>query len=96
MIKEGIISEGNASEIEKRMLLFSASDSFAEAGENVRLLCEFENDFTNADILKIVDITLSNGQIINSFTARPHLRRLFMKHSSIIPKEKLEEFLKYE
>lgn len=96
LIKEGVISEGNAGEIEKRLLLFSASDSFVEAGDNARSLCEFENNFTNADILKIVDITLSNDQIINSSAARSHLRRLFRKHSSIIPKEKLEEFLKYE
>ncbi len=96
LIKEGIIHEGNAAEIEKRILVFAASNSFTEAGDNARALCEFESEFTNADILKIVDTTLSNDQIINSFAARPHLHRLFMRHSSIIPKEKLEEFLRYE
>lgn len=96
LIKEGIISEDNVSEIEKKLLLFSASASFAEAGDNAKSLCEFAGDFTTADILKMVDITLSNDQIINSFAARPYLRRLFKKHSSIIPKEKLEEFFRYE
>lgn len=96
LIKEGIISEGNAGEIEKRMFLFSASGSFAEAGDNVKSLCEFESEFTNADILKIVDSTLLNDQILYSFAARPCLRRLFRKNASIIPKEKLEEFFKHE
>ena len=96
LIKERIIQEGNTTEIEKRLMLFAASHSFAEAGENARLLCEFEGEFTNADILKIVDITLSNDQIINSFAARPLLRSLFTRHANIIPKEKLGEFLKYE
>jgi hypothetical protein len=96
LIKEGIIHEGKAEEIDKRIFLFSNSQSFAEAGETTRSLLEFESEFTDADVLKILDITLSNDQILSSFSARPSLRSLFRKHVNIIPKEKLEEFFRYD
>jgi len=94
LIKEGIIHEGNAVEIDKRFFLFAKSQSYAEAGETTRSLLKFESEFTDADILKIVDASLSNDQILNSYAARPHLRSLFERHVKIIPKEKIEEFFK--
>lgn len=96
LIKEEIINEGNAAEIDKRIFLFAKSQSYAEADETTISLLEFESEFTDADILKIVDASLSNNQIFNSFVARPHLRSLFRRHVDIIPKEKLEEFFKHD
>jgi len=95
LIKENIIQEDEVSEIDKRIFLFANSNSFEEAGKTTKSLFEFENKFKKADILKIVDVTLSNDQILDSHSARPQLRRLFIEHSKIIPIEKLEKFLKY-
>lgn len=96
LIKEGIISDNNAEEIDKRIMIFAASDSYAEAGETTRSLLELESQFTRADIIRIFEITLNNGQVASSFSAYPLLKRMFVKYSSILPKDKLEEFLKYQ
>jgi len=95
LIKEGIIHEENAEEeeIEKRLIIFKASGSFYEAGLNTQSLLQLENNFTNADILKIAEIAVENGQILSSFAARGYLKLFFVKYANIIPKEQLEKFL---
>lgn len=95
LIKEAIIDEGKAIEIDKMILLFTNARSFIKAGKITKLLLKFESEFTNPDILRIVDGALSNYNILNSFLAHPDLRAFFIRHADIIPKEKLEEFFKY-
>ncbi|RJQ50599.1 MAG: toll/interleukin-1 receptor domain-containing protein [Nitrospiraceae bacterium] len=92
LIKEGIITD-NSEEIEKRIMVFDKSNSFLEAEDNARSLLDLSEHFTEGDILRIVEITLKNDQIKNSFNARKHLKKFFMRHSTIIPKKQLEELL---
>jgi hypothetical protein len=93
LIKEGIIADDNSEEVEKRIIVFAASDSFREAGENARSLLELQEHLTRGDILRIVEITLKNDQIKHSFDAQGLLKKFFMKYASIIPKDQIEEFL---
>ncbi|RKY39226.1 MAG: hypothetical protein DRP72_00365 [Candidatus Omnitrophota bacterium] len=96
LIKEGIIHIENSEELEKRIIIFEASNSFYEAGINTKSLFELEREFTTGDILRIVEITLKNNQILYSWEARKYLKPFFMKNVKIISKEQLEEFLKAE
>jgi len=79
-------------EIEKRILLLEASDSWDEAARNVRYLFEVQDKFSDSDVLRIVDIVLKNDQILSSFAARPLLKTFFSKNIKVIPKEKFEAF----
>ncbi len=94
LIKENIIKKNNMDEIEKGILILSKSNSYNEAGIAARTVLKFEEDFNNSDIIRIVNITLGNPQVRDSFEARKVLESFFKRHSDIIPKEKLEEFLK--
>lgn len=96
LIKEKIIEEGNHDEIEKRKIVFAGSQSFASACTNAEYLCELQADFTDADILDILDITLGNNQICNSYAARPTLKGLFQSKVRMLPKEKIEILHEYE
>jgi hypothetical protein len=93
LITKGLILDDNSEEIEKRMMLFEASSSWADAARSTRSLFELENSFGKADILRIVHTVLSNGEILYSFDAQPHLKRFFMKHAGIISKDHLQKFL---
>lgn len=93
LIKEGIISKESHDELQKRILLFSTSASFAQAGEYTSSLFELEDSFRKIDILKIAQITLDNGQISYSWAARGYLTPFFVKNSDIIPQEQLEKYL---
>jgi len=88
------VEKAKNEEIEKRILLLQSSDTWDEASRNVRYLLEFEEQFTQADILRIVDIVLGNNQMLSSYAARPFLKNFFAKNSLIIPKDKFEEFFK--
>jgi hypothetical protein len=96
LAKEGVIAREDVDEFEKRILLFEKSASFFEAGQNTRSLFELEEQFTKADIVQIVEITLKNNQILSSWDARRYLKPFFVKHAKIISKDQLEEFLKAE
>jgi hypothetical protein len=93
LIEQGLIEDDNADEIEKRIMLFEHSSSWAEGKRNTDSLLELEASLTKADILRIVDIVLSNDQILYSFAAQPYIKSFFIRHSKIIEKEKLERFL---
>lgn len=95
LIKEGIIEAKDYEELEKRMMIFEMSGSFAEAGENARSLFELESQFTKAEVLRIIEATLKNNQILDSYAANGYLRPFFIKHASIISKKQMEEFLKH-
>jgi hypothetical protein len=92
LISEGIIT-GAPEELEKRMIIFEKSGSFSEAGINTRSLLKLESQFTKADIRRIVENTLNNGQILESWDARDYLKPFFIKHNEFISKEELEKFL---
>jgi len=92
LINEGIISK-NSEELEKRMIIFENSGSFYEAGMNIKSLLEMESQFTKADIHRILEKTLNNVQILESWAARDYLKPLFFKHTKLISKEELEKFL---
>ncbi|NQU74173.1 MAG: toll/interleukin-1 receptor domain-containing protein [Candidatus Omnitrophica bacterium] len=92
LISEGIITD-TSEELEKRMLIFEKSASFSEAGINTRSLFELKTKFTKVDIRKIVESTLNNGQILESWDAREYLRAFFIKQNKLISKEELERFL---
>jgi hypothetical protein len=92
LISEGIIT-GASEELEKRMFIFEKSATFFEAGINTRSLFELESKFTKVDIRRIVESTLNNGQILESWDARDYLRPFFIKHNKFISKEELERFL---
>ena len=94
LINEGIIDSDNYDEIEKRILLFEASNSWAEAHRNIIALLELEAKFSKADILRIAKIATENNQILSSFAAQPYLRRFFTNHASIIPKDQIEVIVK--
>ncbi|MBF0217743.1 MAG: toll/interleukin-1 receptor domain-containing protein [Candidatus Omnitrophica bacterium] len=93
LIKEGIIQQDNSEELEKRMIIFSSSDSWSEAAENTRSLLELEECFVLGDVLRILDIAISNDQIWCSYAAKPILKKLFVKYATHIPREKIEKFL---
>lgn len=95
LINEGIIvRDDNHDEIEKRIIIFEASNSWAEAYTNIRSLMELEAKFSKADILRIAKIATENDQILSSFKAQPYIRKFFMNHASIIPKDQIEVVLK--
>ena len=96
LIKEGVVAEENFEEIEKRMLILAASNTRAEADANSQLLLELEDNFSEADVIKVVEIVLSNEQIFGSYAARFRLKKFFTKHANIISGEQLKEFLSYE
>ncbi len=96
LIREGLIDAEDHEEVEKRMLIFQASDSWAQANKNSQLLLQLEDKFSNADVLRIVGIILSNNQILSSFAARKRLKDFFMRHSEIINSKDFENFLSYE
>lgn len=92
LIQQGLIQDDNADEVEKRIMLFEHSSSWAEAGRHTRSLLELEKSFRKADIMRIVDIALLNEQILYSFDARSYLTSFFKRHSAIIEKEKLQHY----
>lgn len=92
LINEGIIS-GSSDELEKQMIIFERSGSFFEAGINTKSLLSLESEFTKSDIRRIVDATLKNTQILESWNARDNLKPFFLKNSKLISKEELEKFL---
>jgi len=92
LVSEGIIS-GSSEELGKLMMIFEKSGSFSEAGVNIRSLLKLENQFTKTDIRRIVEVTLENGQILESWSARDYLKPFFLKHAQFISKEELEKFL---
>lgn len=93
LIKENLIQQDNSAEIDNRIYLFSKSNSWDEAGELTKSILEFEDELKKADILKIVDISLNNHEIQNSFAARKTLEGFFKRHSNIIPIESIKQFL---
>jgi len=96
LMKEGLTPNFNSEEIEKRKMIFAASGTWDEAADNTFQLLKLEDQFTNADILQILDIALGNGQINGSWSASAQLKRIFIKNTQIIPKDKLAKFLGYE
>lgn len=96
LIEEGLIESEDHEEIEKRIIIFEASNTWDEASKSVASLLELGDKFSKADILRIVDSTLSNNQIYGSFGAYSPLKRFFMKHAAIIPKDQIEQFLSYQ
>lgn len=94
LIKKGIIKKDNIDEIEKRIIVLSKANTYNEAGIAASSVLEFEEDFTSYDIDRIVNIALGNDQVKNSFKAREVLEGFFKRHSDVITKEKLIDFLK--
>jgi hypothetical protein len=92
VIEAVTVQKAENEEIEKRILLLKSSNTWDEASRNVRFILELEEQFTQADILRIVDVILSNDQILSSYAARPFIKNFFAKNSRFIPKEKFEEF----
>jgi hypothetical protein len=80
--------------VNKNMLLFEASNTFAEAGVYTKLLLDLEGVLSESDIIRIVSVTLKNDQILYSFEARKYLKPFFVKHRDFISDEQLEKFLK--
>ncbi len=96
LIKEGIIHGANSEELEKKLMVFQASGSFFEAGVNARSLFKLESQFSQNEVLRIIEFTLMNDQILYSWDARRFLKPFFMKHVKLITKDQLEKFLKAE
>ena len=96
LLKQGIIQIEKSDELEKMMIIFKASNSYFESGINTKSLFKLEGQFTNGDIIHIMEIALKNEQILYSWKAREYLKPFFIKHAKLISKEQLEEFLKAE
>ncbi|MCL4386446.1 MAG: toll/interleukin-1 receptor domain-containing protein [Cyanobacteria bacterium] len=93
LIKEKIIRQDNSEEIEKRIYVFSKSNSWEEASNAIQSLLEFEDGLINADVIRIIDIAADNSEIRNSFDARKFLRNFISKHANIISAEKIKIFI---
>jgi hypothetical protein len=93
LIRQGLAQEQEESEIEKRLLVFERSDSWAEAGENARSLMEMESELTDEQKIAIARIATSNSQISGSFAAQGILRHFLRRNLKLIPKEYLEQLL---
>lgn len=91
LLKQGIIQIEKSDELEKRIIIFKASNSFFEAGINTKSLFEIEEQFTNGDITHIIEIALKNDQTLYSWEAGKHLKPFFIKHAKVISKEQLEK-----
>lgn len=94
--KEGVVIEKDSAEIEKRMMILATSYTWDEADKNTRSLLELEDKFSEGDIIRVVEIVLSNDQILSSYAARPRLRKFFAKHADIIDREQIEKLLSYK
>lgn len=70
---------------------FRASYSFDNAGFNAELLAAVDT-FSRPQIERIVNASLQNPQIWDSFKARPHLNSLFEEYSDRIAPEMLKRW----
>jgi len=94
LIQQAIIQAGSKEEeIEAHVLIFERSNSWAEAAENIKNLLRYEDELTNAQIMRISEAANANDQIISSFAAAPYIRNFLKRHVTIIPRQHLEKYL---
>lgn len=93
LLREKIIQQNNSDKIEKIIYIFSNSNTWKEAYQASQKIMQIEDDLTDADIIRIVDIAIKNDQIRNSFDARNILRDFFSRHSDIITTDKIKVFI---
>ena len=83
LVKKGIIKNRDEDILEKRLILFERSESWADATKNIKALLELEDDFSKSDILRIAEASTENPQIFSSFGARPYIKE-FLINAKIV------------
>ena len=74
--------------------LFGESHNYERAGYSSMVIANFSEYLTTAQIEEIVNMSLSNDQIYNSWTAQKNLTVIFSKNKEKIFKEKVDQIKK--
>jgi len=85
-VREMVLKEGYLDALVDQ---FAKSNSFEAAKQNSATLLNFVDDLTSKQIRVIVEASISNGQIYQSFGARENLPTVFSKHKSEISDEEI-------
>ena len=72
---------------------FSKSNSFDMAGINSKIIYNLASIMNDEEIIKIIDASIENDQIYNSFKARSILEKLLKIYESRIPEDKRKKLI---
>jgi hypothetical protein len=79
---------------DKMIMVFAKSGSFDQAKQTSAVLVEFMDELTQRQVEKIVDASLENNQIYQSWGAQNNLQKVFSKQRARIPDEKIAAIVK--
>ena len=80
--------------LDKIIMVFAKSNSFERAKQNSAILLDFINDLTQKQVNTIIEASLENDQIYDSWGAQKNLKTIFQRHKAKIQAEKVKEIEK--